>query len=84
MKTPLRKKSRFERVLDPDPARMSKAIRSGVADNPVKSGVIAAGSVVGLTAERRPVGGAAARRTLSTRFVRLAAVARLGAAGHAA
>ncbi len=50
MKTPLRKKSRFERVLDPDPARMSKAIRSGVADNPVKSGVIAAGSVVGLTA----------------------------------
>jgi hypothetical protein len=50
MNTPLRKKSRFERVLDPDPARMSKAIRSGVADNPVKSGVIAAGSVVGLTA----------------------------------
>jgi hypothetical protein len=50
MKTPLRKKSRFERVLDHDPAKMSKAIRSGVADNPVKSGVIAAGSVVGLTA----------------------------------
>ena len=50
MKTPLRKKSRFERVLDPEPAKMSKAIRSGVADNPVKSGLIAAGGVVGLTA----------------------------------
>jgi hypothetical protein len=50
MRPPFRKKSRFQRALDPDPAKMSKAIRSTVADRPVKSGLIAAGGVVGLTA----------------------------------
>ena len=45
---PFQKKSGWERVTDPGSFDLSKSVRSSVAANPVKSGLIAVGGVAGI------------------------------------
>lgn len=47
--TRFRRKSRWERLTDPGSYDVSKTVRSTVSSNPVKSGLIAAGGVAGLS-----------------------------------